>query len=225
MSQVQPVARWLGRAVGLDLHRDFCVIAICEEGLTYSAVRVPMTAEGLESLVASLEPTDRVVMEVSGGAWEVARRLEGHVNRVVVVSPDDTGIAQARTKTDKLDARTLAYLLWKGQLETVWVPDERARVLRRRLSRREQLVHARSRAKNEVHAMLMRRLQGKPPCSDLFGVKGRKWLRAVARDLPVEEAETVEAALRHIAFLDKEIEQVEQLVASNCSPGPRPSGC
>jgi hypothetical protein len=102
------------------------------------------------------------VMEVSGGAWEVARRLEGRVNRVVVVSPDDTGIAQARTKTDKLDARTLAYLLWKGQLDTVWVPDERARVLRRRLSRREQLVHARSRVKNEVHAMLMRRVQGKP---------------------------------------------------------------
>ena len=99
------------------------------------------------------------------------------MNRVVVVSPDDTGIAQARTKTDKLDARTLAYLLWKGQIDTVWVPDERARVLRRRLSRREQLVHARSRVKNEVHAMLMRRLQGKPPCSDLFGVKGRKWLQ------------------------------------------------
>jgi hypothetical protein len=62
VSQVQPVARWLGRAVGLDLHRDFCVIAICEEGLTYSAGRVSMTGEGLESLVSSLQPTDRVVM-------------------------------------------------------------------------------------------------------------------------------------------------------------------
>jgi hypothetical protein len=54
----------------------------------------------------------------------------------------------------------------------------------------------------------MRRLQGKPPCSDLFGVKGRKWLRQLS--LPPEEAETVLAALRHIAFLDREIEQVEQ---------------
>jgi hypothetical protein len=32
-----------------------------------------------------------------------------------VVSPDDTGIAQARTKTDKLDARTLASLLLEGR--------------------------------------------------------------------------------------------------------------
>jgi hypothetical protein len=35
------------------------------------------------------------------------------VNRVIVVSPDDTGISSARAKTDKLDARTLASLLWK----------------------------------------------------------------------------------------------------------------
>jgi transposase len=58
----------------------------------------------------------------------------------VVVSPDDTGIAHARAKTDKIDARTLATLLWKGELAAVWTPDDRVRVLRRRLDRREQLV-------------------------------------------------------------------------------------
>jgi transposase len=148
----------------------------------------------------------------------VARILEPHVERVVVVSPDDTGIAQARTKTDRLDARALASLLWRGELEAVWMPDERARVLRRRLARREQLVRTRTRVKNEVHAVLMRRLQGKPPCSDLFGVKGRKWLRRLS--LPPEEAETVGAALRHIAFLDREIEQVERLVAKQMLTWP-----
>ncbi len=105
------------------------------------------TPEALEVLAASLEATDRVAMKVSGGAWEVARILEGQVQRVVVVTPDDTPIAQARTKTDKLDARALARLLWGGELEAVWTPDERCRVLRRRLARREQLVRSRSRAK------------------------------------------------------------------------------
>jgi transposase len=47
-------------------------------------------------------------LEVTGSCWEVARILEPHVNRVVVVSPDDTGITSARAKTDKLDARALA---------------------------------------------------------------------------------------------------------------------
>ena len=46
--------------------------------------------------------------------------------------------AGARAKTDRLDARTLARLLWSGELESVWMPDERWGVLRRRLARREQ---------------------------------------------------------------------------------------
>ena len=101
-------------------------------------------------------------MEVTGTYGEVARILEPHVQRVVIVSPDDTGISSARAKTDKLDAGTLASLLWKGELEAVWMPDERCRILRRRLARREQLMRARTRSKNEIHASLQRRLQAKP---------------------------------------------------------------
>jgi transposase len=104
-----------------------------------AAGRVPSTPEGLKLLAESLVESDRVALEVTGGCWEVARLLEPHVNRIVVVSPDDTGISSARAKTDKLDARALARLLWSGELEAVWMPDERCRVLRRRLARREQL--------------------------------------------------------------------------------------
>src|SRR5215208_5697926 len=99
------LARSAGRAIGLDVHRDFCVVAICEDGQVRSGARVPSTAEGLQVLAQSLLPSDRVALEVTGSCWEVARILEAHVDRVVVVSPDDTGIAQARAKTDRLDAR------------------------------------------------------------------------------------------------------------------------
>jgi transposase len=157
------LARWVGRAVGLDVHRTFCEIAICRDGVTRSAGRVPSTPEGVGSLAQSLLSSDRVALEVTGSCWEVCRILEPHIDRVVVVSPDETGIVGARAKTDKLDARALASLLWKGELEAVWMPDERCRVLRRRLARREQLVRSRSRAENEVHACLRRRLPGPPP--------------------------------------------------------------
>jgi len=102
-------------------------------------------------------------------------------------------------------------LLWAGELDAVWMPDERCRVMRRRLARREQLVRARSRSKNEIHAVLMRRLKGRPPMSDLFGVKGSTWLResgAAGRgDIDVQSAR------RHIEFLDAEIAEVERLIA------------
>ena len=84
----------------------------------------------------------------------IARILEPHVAQVLVVSPSETGIRQARAKTDRLDARALARLLVAGLLDGLWLPDERTRALRRRLGRRAQLVRARTRAKNEVHAAL-----------------------------------------------------------------------
>jgi hypothetical protein len=107
--------RWVGRGIGLDVHRDFCVVAICGDGVTRSAGRVPSTPAHCD-VGESLLSSDRVALEVTGSCWEVARILEPFVNRVIVVSPDDTGIASARAKTDKLDARTLASLLWKGEL-------------------------------------------------------------------------------------------------------------
>jgi transposase len=98
------------------------------------------------------------------------------------------------------------------------MPDERCGVLRRRLARREQLVHARTRSKNEIHAVLQRRLQGKPPSTDLFGVKGRHWLAGL--ELPLEERESVDAAIRHVNFLDYEITEVERVIAQQAVGWP-----
>jgi transposase len=206
------------RAVALDVHRDFCEVAILEEGRLRSAGRIETRPETLELFARSLDPSDWVALEVTGNAWAIARILEAHVARVIVVSPNDTGIRQARAKTDRLDARTLAKLLWAGELDGVWAPDERVRVMRRRLARRAQLVRARSRAKNEIHAVLMRCLKDRPPASDLFGVKGRQWL--AEQQLAVCERETVDAGLRQVDFLDAEITAVDQLIAADALGWP-----
>jgi transposase len=211
----QPERRSKGgqvRAVALDVHRDFCEVAIVADGRLRSAGRIETRPETLELFAQSLDSRDRVALEVTGNAWEIARILEPHVARVIVVSPSDTGIRRARAKTDRLDARALARLLWVGQLEGVWTPDERIRALRRRLARRSQLVRSRTRAKNEIHAVLMRCLKDRPPASDLFGVKGRRWL--AEQQLPVTERETVDSAARQVDFLDAEIAAVEQLIAA-----------
>src|SRR6478735_5598963 len=111
------------RSIGLDVHRDFCVVAIAEEGKVRSAGRIATRPEALEAFAASLAADDQVALEVTGNAWEIARIIEPHVARVIVVSPSDTGIRQARAKTDRLDARTLAKLLAAGSLDSVWIPD------------------------------------------------------------------------------------------------------
>ena len=84
------------RAIGLDVHRDFCEVAISEAGEVRSAGRVAARPDALELFAQSLTSDDQVVLEVTGNAWEIARIIEGHVKRVIVVSPSDTGIRQAR---------------------------------------------------------------------------------------------------------------------------------
>jgi transposase len=191
----------------LDVHRDFCEVAIAEAG----AGRIETTPAALELFAQSLCSADRVVLEVTGNAWEIARILEPHVGQVLVVHPGDTGIRQARAKTDRHDARALAKLLAAGSLDALWMPDEQTRAMRRRLARRSQLVKARTRAKNECHAALVRRLITKPAVSDLFGLAGRQWLREV--ELPPEERETVDGCLRQIEFLDEEVAATERAIA------------
>jgi pimeloyl-ACP methyl ester carboxylesterase len=86
------------------------------------------------------------------------------------------------------------------------------------LARRAQLVRARSRVKNEIHAVLMRCLKDRPPAADLFGIKGRDWL--AEQQLPVCERETVESGLRQVDLLDTEIAQVDELIAAEVLSWP-----
>jgi transposase len=150
------------RAIGLDVHLEFCEVAIAEQGEVRCAGRIETRPEQIELFAQSLGKEDRVALEVTGNAWEIKRLIEPHVAEVLVVSPSDTGIRQARAKTDRLDARTLAKLLASGELDSVWMPDQKTWAMRRRLQRRGQLVWARARAKNQIHATLMRCLVCRP---------------------------------------------------------------
>ena len=54
------------------MHRDFCEVAICEAGVVRSAGRIESSPEVLELFAQSLGPDDRVALEVTGAAWEIA---------------------------------------------------------------------------------------------------------------------------------------------------------
>ena len=59
-------------------------------------------------------------------------------------------IAEAKVKTDKVDARILAQLLAADFLPPVWLPDDRTAMLRRMTTARAHLVRQRTRIKNRV---------------------------------------------------------------------------
>ena len=63
--------RSVGR-LGWTCTCDFCEIAICEDGEVRSAGRVESTPEAL-GVGGELGGEDRVALEVTGAAWEIAQ--------------------------------------------------------------------------------------------------------------------------------------------------------
>ena len=111
------------RAIGIDVHRDFCEVAISEGGQLRSAGRVPSTPEELELLAASLSGDDEVALETTGNALATAHTIAPYVSRVVVASARELhAISDAKAKTDRRDALKLARLLRLEELVAVRVP-------------------------------------------------------------------------------------------------------
>jgi transposase len=203
----------MGRSIGLDVHRDFCEVAIADGGRARSAGRVATTPEELALFAASLAADDRMVLEATGNALAIAKLIAPHVDEVVLAHAKQVrAISHARIKTDKFDARVLAELLAADLIPRVWIGDERVRALRRLVSRRRGLVKRRTQVKNEISAVLQRNLRGRPPMSDLFGRQGRAWL--AVQELPADERLTVEGSLRQLDFLGEELAQIDRLVAA-----------
>jgi hypothetical protein len=116
----------------MDVHREFAQLAVVEDGLCRDDGRIGVTPEALRAWAETLRPDDEVALEATGNSDAIAMLLTPVVARVVVSNPKKTrAIAEAKVKTDKVDARILAQLLAADFLPSVWLPDDRTRMLRR----------------------------------------------------------------------------------------------
>src|SRR5215467_7881265 len=183
------------RCFGLDVHRDFAQVAIWQDGRVSQAGRFVTTPEEVRAFADSLGPYDEMALEASGNTWAIATLLASRAGRVVVSNPAKTrAIAEAKVKTDKVDAQILASLLAADFLPPVWLPDLQTSALRRQVLRRAHIVRQRTRLKNQVHAILHRNLINGCTATDLFGIRGRAWLESCS--LPDDERDLLGSCLR-----------------------------
>ncbi len=199
------------RSIGLDVHKRFAQIAILEGKGQPVQRRIGTTTAALRAFARTLRPDDQLVLEATMNTWAIADLLRESGARVVISNPLRTrAIAEAKVKTDKVDAATLAQLLAADFVPEVWAPDDATRRLRREVAGRAALVRQRTQVRNRVHAALNRCLED-APVTDLFGVAGQAWLREVT--LPDEERAQIEAALRVHEAIEAEIALFERRLA------------
>src|SRR5215216_5371484 len=196
------------RCIGLDVHREFAQVAVWEDGRVRHVGQIGTTPEAVRVFADSLAPSDEVAIEATCNTHAIARLLGARVARVVVSNPQKTrAIAEAKVKTDKVDAEVLAQLLAADYLPAVWLPDDETHALRRQVARRAHIVRQRTRLKNQVQSILHRNLVPRCPAADLFGRKGRAWLGG--QELPADERRAVEALLRQLDFHGEELRLID----------------
>lgn len=201
------------RFVGLDVHkREVEAAIVSAEGRLLQRQRFAAVREEIERFATrTLRPDDRVALEATTNTWGVFDLIAPHVAEVVVSNPLRTkAIAEAKIKTDKVDAEVLAHLLRTDFLPRVWRPDPDTQLARRLTSRRASLSSDRTTLKNRIHSVLHQRLIP-VPFKDLFSVKGRAWLAEIAIDDHGRDA--IDGDLRLLDAAQMEIDSIDQKIA------------
>ena len=215
--------------VGIDVHKKMCQAAILDDdGALLDEQRFPNTAEGIEEYagkLASFNDDLRAVVESTGNLWiQIHDRLETRGFDVALSNPGKTRlIAEAKVKTDKVDARTLAALLRADMIPTCYVPDEELRSRRELLRHRLNLVKTRTAVKNRIHGLLDKHGLRMPETAS-FSRGNIDWLRGLSlgfmddailrSDLVLLEAvgEQVEVIEEKIAVIAAEEQQARLLM-------------
>ena len=197
--------------IGVDLHTNsFTVCRLRDDG-SEGFETFTLSASALEAFCLSLDASDDIAVESTGNTAWFCDELRACVGRIVVVNPRQFQvIRKSVNKTDRNDARALAFFLSKDMLPETRMKSTAEAELSSLVAPRDVFVKQRTMLLNKVHAMFVRR--GSKLKKE--GLASKKRLRAldVSQFTALEQVELT--ALRNqalgltetLAELDKAIE-------------------
>ena len=201
------------RYLGIDLHKTNFVVCFLNEDETFRIETFPLSKTGINRFLRQVEKTDRAAIEVTQNIYYFFDQIKSSVGRIVLVDTYRFAvIAKSKKKTDKADAFALARFLKLGWLPEVPVPSERIRQLRELLRARETLVSVRTKLKNMAHAALTR--NGIKVARSAFATLIARNRLLNRDDLARTDLIILQAAIRQINELDREIGQLESEIIS-----------
>lgn len=193
--------------IGVDNHKKFSYLSVMDEkGVVVKEGRIGNTKESLKRFLGNSSESRSAVLE-AGRNWTVMHDwLEEELEEVKLAHPKKVkAIAEAKIKTDKIDAKILAHLLRSDLIPEAYVPKARTRVIKNILRQRMFFVKLSSMTKNRIHNILDRHpeIRGQIDPSDLFGKQGLGWLSDVV--LPKEDRRLLDEELDLLGYLNKKI--------------------
>lgn len=143
------------RHIGVDLHTNSITVCYLETDKEERFKTYQLTAAALRCFKQSLKPTDKLAVEATGNTEFFVSAVEDKVSKVEIVNPGQFDvIRKSVSKTDKNDARSLAYFLSKEMLPTCRRKSKAHQRVGSLSQTRDKFVKSRTYFMNKVHGIL-----------------------------------------------------------------------
>jgi transposase len=208
--------------IGMDVHKNSITIAIADGGSRDSARVYGSIGNDLGALdkfcrkMVSTASELRFVYEAGACGYGIFRHLTDKGFACIVAAPSMIPKKSGqRIKTDRRDARALASLHRAGELTAVYVPDMQDEAMRDLSRAREDAVVAGKKAKQRLHAFLLRH-------SIIYSGKSRwskahfKWLSDIAMPHAAQQIvlqEYVDSVRENLDRVERLTGQIREMTA------------
>ncbi len=192
-------------SIGIDLHKEtawYCVFDAQGHRVSHGSLRA--TPESFKKFFSEMPRPFKMAVEATYNWCYVIDIAEQYASEVYLADSFQTkAFAKKHKKTDKIDARLISWLLHRGDLPTVAIPDKETRKNREIVRYRMRLVSDRTRNIARLKALLDR--IGIEGTGDFTTAKRREEIGAM--EIPEPYGRIARGYLARIARISEELRE------------------
>jgi len=198
--------------LGVDYHKSFShIVAMDKEGREIMSNKITNDHHTIGRFLKHLNQPCTAVVEATRTWGVMYDMLEDLGVDVKLANPLKVrAIADAKIKTDSVDAHTLADLLRANLIPEVYVAPRDIRAQKNILRQRMWLVKLQTMTKNRIHQIIDRNHIQTPPVTDIFGSRGKTFLKSVV--LPEPDNRILKMDLELLDNLKNYIKETEKWI-------------
>lgn len=204
--------------IGVDYHKKFSYLVVKDHGgQVLRQGQIENTADSVNKFLAPYKEGSKAVLESCRNWCVMHEWLEDAVDEVLLANPFKVkAIAEAKIKTDKIDATVLADLLRADLIPQSYIATREVRDMRSLLRERIFFVRLRTMTKNRITTIFDRypeEIRKFKAQTDLFGKKGRAQLESIT--LRDADRAIIDRELNFIDLINTFIKEIEEVIGEN----------
>jgi transposase len=203
--------------LGIDVGKKKCRAALKDDkGKILDEFFFSNERNGIHNLLSRIQSHGKcvAVLESTGNMWmRIHDMLEGNGIDTKLANPYKTRIiAEAKIKSDKLDARILSDLLRTDLIYESYVPKREDRDKRSLVRHRITLSRTKTKLINKVHSILDK-YDYRTELTDIFGKSGIEWLKSLAPLVTPVDKIILDTSIESIQTINQQINAVSKEIS------------